>query len=325
LISEIIIESARWSNRTKIGHVPNGEIGIYKILTRKFSMQKLFRGAIVTACLMAGSQAAVADVTVTGSFVKFGVNNGGSLIDHTTQTGIQYDPTGTGNFNSAADMLTPGTPFAFYSLGVNGDYGTAGAGSGANPFSSVTGNFAAGNNTFTITSGGTYQGLAVSQVISFDLTSSVIHTNVVLTNISGATLNNVSYAVGLDPDQDAVDYNYSTTNTILGQGADAAVQAAGTSYALTLRNTSGWDATASISPDWSINPYVLSGASGANGYGDSTISLGYGLGALGAGEQFSIGYDYVLTPTAPVPEPTTWLMMLAGLGLLGAAARRRRG
>lgn len=29
------------------------------------------------------------------------------------------------------------------------------------------------------------------------------------------------------------------------------------------------------------------------------------------------------TPTTPVPEPSTWLMMLGGLGLLAASARRR--
>lgn len=31
-----------------------------------------------------------------------------------------------------------------------------------------------------------------------------------------------------------------------------------------------------------------------------------------------------LTPFVPVPEPTTWALMLAGLGLAGAVARRRR-
>ena len=30
------------------------------------------------------------------------------------------------------------------------------------------------------------------------------------------------------------------------------------------------------------------------------------------------------TPTAPIPEPATWAMMLGGFGLLGATLRRRR-
>jgi probable HAF family extracellular repeat protein len=33
---------------------------------------------------------------------------------------------------------------------------------------------------------------------------------------------------------------------------------------------------------------------------------------------------FLLTPTAPVPEPETYAMMLAGLGLLGLTARRRK-
>jgi uncharacterized protein YjiK len=32
---------------------------------------------------------------------------------------------------------------------------------------------------------------------------------------------------------------------------------------------------------------------------------------------------YVLAPTAPVPEPEGWALLMAGLGLIGAASRRR--
>jgi hypothetical protein len=37
----------------------------------------------------------------------------------------------------------------------------------------------------------------------------------------------------------------------------------------------------------------------------------------------SFSYDFVVT-TAPVPEPETYAMLLAGLGLMGTAARRRK-
>ncbi|MFN0161859.1 MAG: PEPxxWA-CTERM sorting domain-containing protein, partial [Burkholderiales bacterium] len=35
------------------------------------------------------------------------------------------------------------------------------------------------------------------------------------------------------------------------------------------------------------------------------------------------GGDYSLTYTAPIPEPETWALMLAGMALVGGIARRR--
>lgn len=287
-------------------------------------MHKVFRHAAIAVCLLAGSQSVLADVTVAGKYVKFGVNDGGSMIDFNTFTGIQFDPSGTGNFTSGIDFLTPGIPFAFYSLGVGGTFAAAGAGFGFNPFSSVTGSYNAGNNTFAITSGGHFAGLDIAQIISFNLDSALLHTSVVLTNTSGHTLNNVAYGVGFDPDQDQP-ATAATINTILSQGSDAALMATGplSGLAITLRNTSGWAAaTASVRADWLTDPYRLGNELVDDGFSDSTLNLGYLIGPMAAGEQFALGYDYVL---GAVPEPAGYATLLAGMGLLGALARRRRG
>lgn len=69
------------------------------------------------------------------------------------------------------------------------------------------------------------------------------------------------------------------------------------------------------------NMTVTSGAAAGNyafilGYNDSA-----GAATLGDWDDFVVGVNFV---AAPIPEPETYAMMLAGLGLLGIAARRRK-
>jgi hypothetical protein len=58
--------------------------------------------------------------------------------------------------------------------------------------------------------------------------------------------------------------------------------------------------------------------------------MGFGLApgafAPDGRNDFVLRLDYGVTPpAAPVPEPSTWLTMIAGMGLIGATMRRRTG
>ena len=62
--------------------------------------------------------------------------------------------------------------------------------------------------------------------------------------------------------------------------------------------------------------------------GVDKITFGYSLrgdnAGLGGGGAFFVVDNLVLNPIAPVPEPSTYAMMFAGLGAVGLMARRRK-
>jgi hypothetical protein len=54
------------------------------------------------------------------------------------------------------------------------------------------------------------------------------------------------------------------------------------------------------------------------------VTLGFGDGGVFDNSgQFDIQL-FAVTPVSPVPEPATYAMLLAGLGLLGFTTRRRK-
>jgi MYXO-CTERM domain-containing protein len=84
-----------------------------------------------------------------------------------------------------------------------------------------------------------------------------------------------------------------------------------------------------------VNLYVKGNASGIRSEGLSGVSWAFIDPALSIDSDYLAAFpdaQLLLTPgvgnqmvPSPVPEADTWAMLLAGLGLVGVAARRRRG
>lgn len=136
-------------------------------------------------------------------------------------------------------------------------------------------------------------------------------------NIRGPVTSTVLY--GIDAESNAL-YTFSspnlgTTVTVGSLGGPAFdvtavlgfdIGAAGTAFAALVLERSG-DAKTGI---YSINL----------GTGAATLLGTYGIGGLSSGASQLQG----LTVAAPIPEPETYALMLAGLGALGFVARRRK-
>ncbi len=200
---------------------------------------------------------------------------------------------------------------------------------GSNPFGAVT--VPVGTSAATTFALG---GWSFSQTV-FAAAPNKLTVHLNLTNNTGRDVAGAMWGVGLDPDQDIpFGGGFTTLNTIQGQGANAAVEAVGAygGYSVVLANDTSAAATAitayinmgnccgAVDPATAIAAAQLVGT---NTYADDSISLAYQLGTVANGQTVSIGYSY--TFSAPVPEPGSYALMLAGMGVIGFLARRRRG
>ena len=88
-------------------------------------------------------------------------------------------------------------------------------------------------------------------------------------------------------------------------------------------NLDGFDAIGDTpAPPGALYPNNITIAE-VNGIADYTPTVGQPGFVAGAGAP--VEYKFISDVGAPVPEPGTWVMLLVGVGALGAAARRRRG
>lgn len=257
---------------------------------------------IFSLILTGAISAAASSLILQNNYIKAGVSDNGTFgWGGSTRPGMMYDITGTGDFATAEDYdyLIPGSPWEMFAVNYTkgGDriHRTNNNAGGDNmPDTTITG------DTSSVTAV-THEGnLDITQVYSLAAGAKSILINVTLTNVSDVALEDVKYARGIDPDQDALTYDAFTTHNLRGVtlggttiSPEDIVYALGVNSELPLSLYSA-DATphnTSIAY-WSDNPdTIYTGID--DGDGDYTIGMAFDLGTINAGESRSFTYRYL--------------------------------
>jgi hypothetical protein len=282
------------------------------------------RAAVIALALTAagpGAQAAPTYIT------NGGVNGVEAIID---EAGNFDDRSSFGLSYQGHDFINFGTKLSWYWFA--NDHGDSIADFGFNPLSATTSSDGTGLSATTV---GLGEGWAFSQTATA-VAPDKLTVTVSLTNHTGSTVGDARWGVGIDPDQDVPKVgSYETTNTIVGVGNDAAVRAFGerSGLSVTLANVAGTGPSL-IAPYVDVGnccsavnpgvPFAAPEPAGFSHFGDDTVSLAYDFGSVADGQTVTFGYSYTFAAVPGVPEPANWMLLLAGLGVVGATARRRK-
>ena len=259
--------------------------------------------------------APVSTIDATGNFVRFGMNNFGTIgSGGNTSPGLLFDSTGTGTFNTAYDYLTPGSPFDGFTVkGLNSDgtdmfsyynnnedvqWGTAGISGYLYDFSGV----AYRGNTYD------HRGVWIGEVPEFKIENDTYMNNAWLwinvdTRIEAkVAIPTLYFGRFIDPDAVAAAGDSSQTDNALGYGVIPQTnvvfsEALSSKYALGMYTAQVGNVGAGISGNWSTNP--IDYFNGVNdGAGDNTIGLGFKVTGLAAGDIVKFSYAYIFGPSA---------------------------
>ncbi len=231
------------------------------------------------------------------------------------------------------EFVNHGNFWSFYSLNANGlSAGIANEDDGSNPFGSTAIPNVDGS---VLVMSGPGSDWSIIQKVSIP-ESGHVAVEIQLTNHTGATATDVEWGVGLDPDQGIpASLGFETRNVIDAVGENASVTATSPDgWAITLANLTG-GATSTIAANINCcdldphNMLIAGQLPGNYGFTDLLINLAYDFGTINNNQTVSFGYEYIMaisdpfTPP-PIPEPSSYAMLLAGLGLLGFAVHRRK-
>jgi len=243
-------------------------------------------------------------------YVKAGVNKTTGTFGSggNTSPGLMFDSTGTGDFNTSYDYLTPGSPFDGWSIKIDGSnsYNNNASTSGATWLDSD----GLANGTDTLTWEGTnpaYSGWSVEHIYSLGATSKYID---ITTNITaGSSASTVYFGRYIDPDARAASGDSSATDNVLGysgipESNVAFSEATVSRYALGLYSTNSnvdagindWDQNAD---SYTTSKYTDSDGNTVNyGTGDDTIGLTWVWSGVSAGDILTADYAYIFGPSA---------------------------
>ena len=283
-------------------------------------MKLKYLALAVASAVSFGAQAASASLSNGGLTAVIGDNG---VFDPSGAMGLNYNGVEYVNIDNRAS-------WGVLSVGGVNSYQTS---SGFNDLGSTTAGALFGGTTTVVSSFGT---ISMTETVRA-VTPNTLSFAWTFTNTGDSAVRDVKWSFGFDPDQAGSGKNV-TSNTILGTGTAASVQAIdnyGMGRSVILRNTTGAGPVSiagfiddvfhgCCGPVTAAEVFAGAQGVGAERTGDYSINLGWNLGTLSAngvaGDTVTIGAHLVFA----VPEPETYAMFLAGLGLMGAVTRRRK-
>lgn len=258
----------------------------------------------------------VSTIDATGNFVRFGMNNFGTLgSGGNTSPGLLFDSTGTGTFNTSYDYLTPGSPFDGFTVkALNADGTTQFEYSNNNQDVGYVGstNIAGYLYDFSGTAyrGNTYdhRGVWIGEVPEFKIENDTYMNNSwmwinVDTRIEAkVAVDTLYFGRYIDPDAVAAAGDSSSTDNALGYGVIPQTnvvfsEAQSSKYALGMYTAQVGNVGAGISSSWTTDPEnYFNGVN--NGSGDYTIGLGFKMVGINVGDIVGFSYAYIFGPSA---------------------------